>query len=165
LKISFYLNEEKKNVATAVQVSKISYLKYNPLRRRICEVLNFNKEFVTFRDLVIGFSVFGINAPKLEKIKCNYYEITEILVAFKLFDYDDDELLSKADMKKYYYTIFQRILKRKEDVTISLEDLDEAIETVFLEMTGSRDGLITFEQFKKIVQYDEQFYKNFTMDF
>jgi len=73
-------NEHGVTGATKQEICKLPCLVNNPLKNRILAVLKLGGiifinskimiDFITFKDLVIGLSVFGQNCPQGEKLQC-----------------------------------------------------------------------------------------------
>merc|ERR1712215_315613 len=71
-----------------VIIESLQELKVNPFARRLCQVFSRNEGFLVFEEFLDMMSVLSEAAPP--KVKAEW--------AFKVFDYDGDNLLGKEDI-------------------------------------------------------------------
>ena len=157
---------------TRDHVLKFPELRFNPLKKRLADVLKIN-EVLTFDELVDSLQKLSINYPKPEKIKSKCVSSAFLsqhtnhgstqTVAFEMFDFDNDQLISKNDLTKFLHTILNKAVCEQQE--LSEEDIDIIVENTMHEMSGSKDGYITFEQFKRVVDYENDIIQKFSIDF
>jgi Ca2+-binding EF-hand superfamily protein len=153
---------------TREQVLKFPELAHNPLRYRIVDVLKIN-DVLTFDELVDSLQKFSVNYPKPEKIKCELinYNLSSnssmILVAFEIYDFDGDQLISREDLAQFLGVILNANVCEQQDLTP--QDLDIVLDCTLAEMSTSKDGFVTMEQFKRIVDYENDIVHKFSIDF
>ncbi|CAG7720106.1 unnamed protein product, partial [Allacma fusca] len=72
------------------QVAKMSELKENPFRHRICSVFSRDGKGMSFEDFLDMLSAFSDHAPRDIKV---YY-------AFRIYDFDGDQFLGTHDLEQ-----------------------------------------------------------------
>eukprot|EP01041_Mallomonas_annulata_P005107 gene5107-10220_t len=107
----------------------------NPLQDRICVCFGYNeKQSLDFRSFLIGVSSFNSLGNRDQKLK----------IAFRLQDFDDDNMLSKLDLQTY----LQRVTGQK----MSQDEMDQIIKNIQLECSLDEKGeMITLSEFQRVV--------------
>ena len=113
---------------------KIECISRNPLKDRICACFDIRDgDVIDFRRFLIGLSHFNSPGGRDQKMK----------TAFRLHDFDDDNVISKEDLEKYISAIAFDLEK---------DDVKSVAEQVFLEFTFEDNAKgISFENFQQIV--------------
>jgi len=119
----------------------------NPLGDRITRVLSkegsgIEKNTVDFREFVKALAVFNGTSSTLRHSSA---EDEKIRFLFRVYDTDSDGYLSREDL----------LLVMKKLVANSLTDaqLQSIVDKTIKDLDGDRDGLLTFEEFKRL--FDE----------
>ncbi|KAF1768694.1 hypothetical protein GCK72_000507 [Caenorhabditis remanei] len=129
---------------TFEEVEKMPELKENPFKRRICEVFSEDgRGNLSFDDFLDMFSVFSEMAPLQLKLK----------YAFRIYDYDGDELLGHDDLSKMI-----RSLTRDELSDVEVEFI---IERIIEEADLDGDSSINFAEFEHVVSRSPDFIRTF----
>ncbi|CAP24598.1 Protein CBR-CALM-1 [Caenorhabditis briggsae] len=116
----------------------------NPFKRRICEVFSEDgRGNLSFDDFLDMFSVFSEMAPLQLKLK----------YAFRIYDYDGDELLGHDDLSKMI-----RSLTRDELSDVEVEFI---IERIIEEADLDGDSSINFAEFEHVVSRSPDFIRTF----
>uniref|UniRef100_A0A8R1I0K0 EF-hand domain-containing protein n=1 Tax=Caenorhabditis japonica TaxID=281687 RepID=A0A8R1I0K0_CAEJA len=116
----------------------------NPFKRRICEVFSEDgRGNLSFDDFLDMFSVFSEMAPLQLKLK----------YAFRIYDYDGDELLGHDDLSKMI-----RSLTRDELSDVEVEFI---IERIIEEADLDGDSNINFAEFEHVVSRSPDFIRTF----
>lgn len=113
----------------------IPSIEVNPLKDRICIVFGIEENrSISFKDFLIGLSCFNSPGNIEQKLK----------TAFRLQDFDDDNVLNGTDLRIY--------LSRLCGNNLSETDMDEIIQNMFQECS-SDDKLecINFNDFQRVV--------------
>lgn len=119
-------------------------LKVNPLSDRIIKVFSSQETDITFDDFLEMMSVFSSKAPL--KVKTSY--------AFRIFDFDDDNMLSARDLRE--------LLNRMKSTNhLSEEDCTEILNCMFSEADLDTDGFITYPEFEQLVAKSPDFLLSF----
>merc|ERR1711936_1407143 len=126
-----------------------------PFARRLCQVFSRNEGFLVFEEFLDMMSVLSEAAPP--QVKAEW--------AFKVFDYDGDNLLGKEDIRK----VVQAITNSGEDfeqenmkeVRLNVGEVDKVVENVLNETDLNRTGFISLTEFKQIVTKSPDFTDNF----
>ena len=88
-----------------------------------------------FRSFLIGISLFNSIGHREMKMK----------IAFQLQDFDDDNYLSRDDLKKYLDCVTNN--------SLPIEDKDVIVQQIFQECTTQE--MISFEDFKRVVDLSD----------
>ena len=155
------VSEEGLEMVRVASVLTLPEFKWNPLRRRIMQVLKLPVA-VTFDELLKALQVFSINYPKEEKVKCKYNTFTHILVAFSIYDYDGDGFVARADVEQFLTSVLEIAISENE---ITLDELKQVVDNLFLELSGAKDSFITYEEFKKVVMFEDSVFQKFTIEY
>nr|CAD7446673.1 unnamed protein product [Timema bartmani] len=116
----------------------------NPFRHRICEVFSRDgKGNLSFEDFLDMLSVFSEQAPRDIKV---FY-------AFKIYDFDEDELLGPSDLEQTL-----RLLTRNE---LTPEEVTQACEKVVEESDVDGDGKLSFMEFEHVITRAPDFLSTF----
>nr|CAD7393214.1 unnamed protein product [Timema cristinae] len=123
---------------------KAAYRRENPFRHRICEVFSRDgKGNLSFEDFLDMLSVFSEQAPRDIKV---FY-------AFKIYDFDEDELLGPSDLEQTL-----RLLTRNE---LTPEEVTQACEKVVEESDVDGDGKLSFMEFEHVITRAPDFLSTF----
>ncbi|XP_035666275.1 calcium and integrin-binding family member 3-like [Branchiostoma floridae] len=125
-------------------IEKMPELKENPFRRRICEVFSEDGSGnMTFDDFLDMFSVFSEQAP--QDIKAVY--------AFKIYDADGDQFLSKSDLGKVL-----SCLTRDE---LTQEEMNTVVEKILEEADLDDDSQLSYMEFEHVISRAPDFLNTF----
>eukprot|EP00043_Microstomoeca_roanoka_P017454 m.182085 g.182085 ORF g.182085 m.182085 type:complete len:213 (+) comp16639_c3_seq1:339-977(+) len=160
------------------QILDLPQLKQNPFKQRICKVFAAgDASGMTFVEFLDMFSIFSDNAPVEEKI----------IYAFKIYDFNDDDIIDKADL----FEVVTRLCGLKDDNEELFQDSGdiqplEAADEDLVGSTGNRrvvelsevesiikhilkdadldgDGCISFDEFRNVVSRSHTFIESFRM--
>ncbi|KAI8501355.1 Calcium and integrin-binding member 2 [Branchiostoma belcheri] len=124
-------------------IEKMPELKENPFRRRICEVFSEDGSGnMTFDDFLDMFSVFSEQAP--QDIKAVY--------AFKIYDADGDQFLSKSDLGKVL-----SCLTRDE---LTQEEMNTVVDKILEEADLDDDSQLSYMEFEHVISRAPDFLNN-----
>lgn len=127
-------------------VNGISELACNPFADRICHVFSSSGDSsgdCTFEDYLDMMSVFSDQAPK--SVKSEH--------AFRIFDFDGDDMLSKNDLKQ----VIQRLIGFNNQ--FSDLDMDQLIQNILEEADLDDDGSLSFAEFEHVIDKSSDFTK------
>ncbi|XP_053203340.1 calcium and integrin-binding family member 3-like isoform X2 [Panonychus citri] len=123
---------------------KMSELKENPFRNRICKVFSHDGSGnMTFDDFLDMLSVFSESAPRDVKV---YY-------AFKIYDYDDDHFISGKDIEQTAIALTKNQL--------GPEEISVVREKVLEETDNDQDDKISFAEFQHVISRAPDFLSTF----
>ncbi|KAG8197328.1 hypothetical protein JTE90_013455 [Oedothorax gibbosus] len=103
---------------------------------------------MTFEDYLDMMSVFSEKAPLL--LKAEY--------AFKIYDFDEDDLLSKNDLKEILHR-----LKVIESPGLEPQDWEEILDYAMEDGDIDEDGFIAFSEFSHLMQRVADFTSTFVI--
>jgi len=127
-------------------VVKLTQLRNNPFASRICQVFARDNEVMTFEEFLDMFSSLSKESPPGCRAQW----------AFKVFDYDNDGLLTGADIRKVVDAI------TGNDLAAFGEKLRENVVFQVLEETDyNRTGAISLPEFSQMVTKSIDFQNNF----
>merc|ERR1711942_16446 len=147
------INDERCQVSMADIITTLQELKVNPFALRICQVFAQNNDFLLFEEFLDMMSVLSEAAPP--QVKAEW--------AFKVFDYDEDNLLGHSDVRK----VVEAITNSGEGAgaeNIARLDKDQVasvVENVLNETDLNRTGFISLTEFKQIVTNSPDFAQSF----
>ena len=127
-------------------VNGIPELACNPFADRICHVFSSAGDSTgdcTFEDFLDMMSVFSDQAPKAVKSEH----------AFRIFDFDGDDMLSKNDLKQ----VIQRLIGFHN--TFSDLDMEQLIQNILDEADLDDDGSLSFAEFEHVIDKSSDFTK------
>lgn len=127
-------------------VNGIAELTCNPFADRICHVFSSAGDQsgdCTFEDFLDMMSVFSDQAPK--SVKSEH--------AFRIFDFDGDDMLSKNDLKQ----VIQRLIGFNNQ--FSDLDMDQLIQNILEEADLDDDGSLSFAEFEHVIDKSSDFTK------
>ncbi|KAG8187098.1 hypothetical protein JTE90_023940 [Oedothorax gibbosus] len=134
----------KNPIAHGTDLFRLPELRVNPLRDRIVKVFSTQDPYFTFEDFLDLMSVYSSEAPL--KVKASY--------AFRIFDLDDDDMLSKKDIRD--------LLNRLNSANlVSEEYTNEILRCVFSEADLDSDGFITYPEFEHLITKSPDFLHSF----
>ncbi|KAF8785494.1 calcium and integrin-binding protein 1-like isoform X1 [Argiope bruennichi] len=144
------VNPESLNPAISLErLDDLPELKVNPFKDRMIWVFTDPvSRCMTFEDYLDMMSVFSERAPL--SLKAEY--------AFKIYDFDDDDLLSRSDLKE----ILNR-LKVIENHLLEPQDWEEILDYVMEDGDIDEDGFIAFTEFCHIMQRVADFASTFVI--
>lgn len=117
----------------------------NPFADRICQVFSSAGDGsgdITFEDWLDMMSVFSDQAPK--SVKAEH--------AFRIFDFDGDDMLSKNDLKQ----VIQRLIG---SANFSDLDMEQLIQNILDEADLDDDGSLSFAEFEHVIDKSSDFTK------
>jgi len=114
-------------------------------------VFDINKdEVINFREFVCGLSVFCSKGTVDEKLQ----------LSFKLYDRDEDGYIDKPELMSMLRAImFDNMLFHLSD-----DHIRALVDSTFSEADQNGDGLISFEEYKTLVNKHPTILKNLTLD-
>lgn len=126
------------------ELENMTELRENPFCERICQVFSEDGSGdMCFDDFLDMFSVFSEAAPR--NIKCVY--------AFKIYDFDGDNFLSRSDLEKTL-----RCLVRSE---LSNEEVQFVVDKVLEEVDLDDDGMLSYIEFEHVISRSPDFLSTF----
>ncbi|CAG2166351.1 unnamed protein product [Oppiella nova] len=126
------------------KIEKMAELKENPFKQRICKVFSHDGSGdMTFDDFLDMLSVFSEQAPR--DVKAFY--------AFKIYDYDDDGIISVQDLQQ---TVIA--LTRNE---LTHEEINIICEKVLEEADNDDDRRISYMEFEHVITRAPEFLSTF----
>jgi calcium and integrin-binding protein 1 len=147
-------------------IEGIAELSVNPFADRICQIFSSAGDGTgdcTFEDFLDMMSVFSDQAPKSVKaehgiIFKKYCMIQKsfnrkFCLAFRIFDFDGDDMLSKADLKQ----VIQRLIGFNNQ--FSDLDMDQLIQNILEEADLDDDGSLSFAEFEHVIDKSSDFTK------
>ncbi|KAL3201563.1 hypothetical protein MRX96_012596 [Rhipicephalus microplus] len=127
-------NEAHTIVVPMEKIEKMPELKENPFKERICKVFSHDGSGnMTFDDFLDMLSVFSEPSPRDVKV---FY-------AFRIYDYDEDQMLGPGDIEKATIA-----LTRSE---LTPEEVQIVVEKVLEEADMDDDGKISFTEFEHVI--------------
>ncbi|XP_064474926.1 calcium and integrin-binding family member 2-like [Ornithodoros turicata] len=116
------------------KIEKMPELKENPFRQRICKVFSHDGSGnMTFDDFLDMLSVFSEPSPRDVKV---FY-------AFRIYDYDEDQMLGPTDIEKTTIALTRNQLTPDEVQTVVDKVLEEA--------DIDDDGKLSFTEFEHVI--------------
>mmetsp|Transcript_17880 Transcript_17880/g.21947 ORF Transcript_17880/g.21947 Transcript_17880/m.21947 type:complete len:192 (-) Transcript_17880:66-641(-) len=144
---------EPKRVMSDILIKQCKPLRKHPWSKRICFV------FASYRDPLSGLSVLTFD-DYLKMVSAFHFR-TPIDIkyywAFKLYDFDNDQLLSLSDV--------HRCVRIIVGPTMTDEEIKEICYRVFNETDLDGDNKLTAGEFAAVVKKFDKFETNFTMKF
>nr|XP_042904811.1 calcium and integrin-binding family member 2-like [Parasteatoda tepidariorum] len=139
------VSESEKNpiIHQSVIMQSFSELAVNPFKDRIMKVFCTEEGYISFEDFLEMMSALSEQAPV--SVKTSY--------AFRIYDFDDDDMLSKEDVLEG--------LKRVTRNQLSNEECEEVVNYVFSEADLDNDGFITFPEFEHLIAKSPDFVHSF----
>ncbi|XP_037561805.1 calcium and integrin-binding family member 3 [Dermacentor silvarum] len=127
-------NEAHTIVVPMEKIEKMPELKENPFKERICKVFSHDGSGnMTFDDFLDMLSVFSEPSPRDVKV---FY-------AFRIYDYDEDQMLGPGDIEKATIA-----LTRSE---LTPDEVQIVVEKVLEEADMDDDGKISFTEFEHVI--------------
>ncbi|XP_041360137.1 calcium and integrin-binding protein 1-like [Gigantopelta aegis] len=127
-------------------VLKLPELEVNPFRERICEVFSSAGDGgLTFEDFLDMMSVFSDQAPK--NVKVEY--------AFRIYDFDSDDMLSSNDLKK----VVEKLTGSQQK--LDDEDMQQLIDNILSEADLDDDESLSFAEFEHVISKAPDFVNSF----
>ncbi|GIY65511.1 calcium and integrin-binding protein 1 [Caerostris darwini] len=144
------INPDSLNPAISLQrLEDLPEFQVNPFKDRMIWVFTEPaSRCMTFEDYLDMMSVFSERAPL--SLKAEY--------AFKIYDFDDDDLLSRGDLKE----ILNR-LKVTENENLEIQDWEEILDCAMEDGDIDEDGFIAFTEFSHLMQRVADFASTFVI--
>ncbi|XP_006629147.2 calcium and integrin-binding protein 1 [Lepisosteus oculatus] len=145
--------EERQFPSSRVSMEKIlslPELKCNPFRQRICLVFSTseNKDgSLSFEDFLDLLSAFSDSATP--EIKSHY--------AFRIFDFDDDGTLDRADLEK----LVNCLTGDTDETRLSAEEMRQLISNILEESDIDKDGTVNLSEFQHVISRSPDFVGSF----
>ncbi|CAH0561908.1 unnamed protein product [Brassicogethes aeneus] len=131
-------------IPLADSIEKLTELRENPFRKRICEVFSRDgKGNLSFEDFLDLLSVFSEQAPRDIKV---FY-------AFKIYDFDSDQHIGPNDIDQAL-----ALLTRQE---LMPEEKQQIIEKVIEEADVDGDGKLSYMEFDHVITRAPDFLSTF----
>ena len=117
---------------------------------RIFECFDTTKDgTLSFEEFVKGLSIFHPEASVEEKTA----------FAFKVYDLQGSGAIERDDVRKMLHAV----MKQNKDMKLSDEALEMAVEQTFMDCDLSKDGVISLDEFKVLVDKNEKVIANMTL--
>lgn len=131
------------------EICRLPELKVNPFKDRICKIFSSSNDgSMSFEDFLDMMSVFSDNAPR--SLKAEY--------AFKIYDFDEDNLISSKDLVE----IIQRITTvESSSDSLSDEEMQQLIDNIFEEADLDDDDHLSFQEFEHVLSKAPDFTRSF----
>ena len=124
-------------------------LRLNPYGDRICHVFNTGgSEGMSFDDFLDMYSALSENANRT--IKTTY--------AFKMYDFDDDGLINKEDIRQ----AIDRLVF-DEDKHLTKSEINCIIDHILKECDNDEDGALCYPEFQQAMNKCPDFLLNFKL--
>ncbi|XP_038654718.1 calcium and integrin-binding family member 4-like [Scyliorhinus canicula] len=138
----------KTQVITSAQVSSIPAIKVNPFKDQICKVFSWNKEgLFSFEEFLEMMSVFSENASL--SIKTDY--------AFRIYDLNGNDYIDQEDLRN--------IILRLTNEMMDEANISVLIHYILDEGDLNNDGMLSFSEFKNVIERSPDFQKEDGRDF
>nr|XP_022303766.1 calcium and integrin-binding protein 1-like [Crassostrea virginica] len=147
------LAPDEDDVTTSTKLSRddilaLPELAVNPFNERIVKVFSSSGDgSMTFEDFLDMMSVFSDNAPL--SIKIEY--------AFRIYDFDEDDVIGREDLRKLIDKLTGKQNKLGE------RDMDQLIESVIAESDIDNDDGLSFAEFENMMMKNPEFVTSFRM--
>lgn len=124
---------------------KLPELAVNPFKHRICKVFSTSNDGnMTFEDFLDMMSVFSENAPKTVKVE----------YAFRIYDFDEDDYICEADLRRVINCLCG-------DEKLSKDDTTSIIQKIMLEADLDDDNRLSFAEFEHVISKAPDFINSF----
>jgi serine/threonine-protein phosphatase 2B regulatory subunit len=129
------LDSDGNGEISRAEFQSIAGLSQNPLLERVLTIFDTNgDQSVDFKEFVKALAIFANDCAKVEKLK----------FTFRVYDMDADGYISNKDL---FQTLQIMVGNNLTDV-----QLQQIVDKTFIEADENKDGLISFEEFQKIVE-------------
>ena len=108
-----------------------------------------NDGTLSFEEFVNGLSIFHPQASKEEKTA----------FAFKVYDLQGTNAIERDDVRK----MLESVMNQNKDMTLSDEALEMAVDQTFKDCDLTKDGAISLDEFKVLVEKNEKVIANMTL--
>ncbi|CAD5125140.1 DgyrCDS13383 [Dimorphilus gyrociliatus] len=126
-------------------IMSLPELKANPFNERICKVFSSTSSGdMSFEDFLDMMSVFSEAAPKHVKVE----------YAFRIYDFDDDDVLSRGDLKNVVNHL-------TGNEVLEADDLEQLISNILEEADLDNDGALSFAEFEHVISKAPDFVNSF----
>eukprot|EP00741_Cyanophora_paradoxa_P009416 tig00000144_g9120.t1 len=113
----------------------IPELASNPLVLRVISIFDTDHDnTVNFKEFISALSIFSVKGDKEEKLR----------FAFKVYDVDEDGFISNGEL----FTV----LKLMVGNNLNDVQLQQIVDKTIIEADKDRDGMLSFEEFKSIIE-------------
>lgn len=109
-----------------------------------------NKGVISFTEFIKGLSVLCTRGTLDEKIQ----------FSFRIYDLDQDGKISKKELS----SVLEACL-RENFVKITKEQIGYVVESTFKQVDQNKDGMIDFDEYKRLVSKQPSILDNMTLDF
>jgi serine/threonine-protein phosphatase 2B regulatory subunit len=142
------LDKDGSGTLTLDEFMSIPELAVNPLLERVVAIFDTNKDNqVEFKEFISGLSIFSDKGNKEGKLK----------FAFQVYDIDGDGYISNGEL-------FQ-VLKMMVGNNLNDVQLQQIVDKTILEGDLDKDGKISFEEFKKMINNADEIGEKLTISF
>ncbi|XP_064312002.1 calcium and integrin-binding protein 1 [Phalacrocorax carbo] len=132
------------------QILTLPELRANPFQHRICRVFSTSDnrdDSMSFEDFLDMLSVFSDSATL--DIKSHY--------AFRIFDFNDDGILDKKDLKK----LVNCLTGQGKESQLSNTEMEQLIKNILEESDIDKDGTINLSEFQHVISRSPDFASSF----
>jgi len=128
-------------------VCKVPELEVNPFSDRLCKVFSSKKdEQLSFEDYLDMLSVLSPRAPLQ----------TKAMYAFRVFDFDEDDVLSRDDLTM----LINRLIGGNQ---LEPYSVDSVVDKILKESDLDQDGVVSYPEFEHIIKKSPDFISSFTI--
>ncbi|KAI3385891.1 hypothetical protein SNEBB_006300 [Seison nebaliae] len=128
------IDKDRSGTLSTEEFHSIPSLNENPLLQRVIDTFDLDKDGeIDFKEFIEGVSVFSMKNDKIEKLK----------FAFKIYDIDNDGYIGNGEL-------FQ-VLKTMVGNNLEEEQLQQIVDKTIWYADTDKDGKISFNEFKSIV--------------
>lgn len=134
-------------------IQSIPALRVNPFRERICNVFSYSGTGnMTFEDFLEMLSAFSDKSPMRAKLE----------YAFRIYDFDDDRIISRDDIKTTVLCLTQANELHGED-QLDEDQMEFLIDKVMEEADMDMETGICFEEFSTLMKQKPEFLEYFRL--
>jgi len=128
------LDTDKSGTLTLDEFKKVPELEHNPLVGRVVNTLDKDNDgSVDFEEFITSLSVF-----------CTQDNDKKIRFAFKMYDCDNDEFISNADL--------YQVLKAMVGTNLNEVQLQQLVDRTMLKGDKDKDGKLSYAEFEDMVK-------------
>mmetsp|Transcript_19249 Transcript_19249/g.28667 ORF Transcript_19249/g.28667 Transcript_19249/m.28667 type:complete len:196 (+) Transcript_19249:25-612(+) len=142
------LDTDNSNTLTTDEFLSVPELAGNPLLERVIAIFDKNKDDeIEFKEFITALSTFSEKGNKEDKLK----------FAFGVYDMDGDGFISNGEL-------FQ-VLKMMVGDNLDEVQLQQIVDKTILEADKDKDGRISFDEFKQMIENTDEIDKKMTIVF
>jgi len=129
------LDKDRNGGIDEQEFMSIPGLSENPLVRRVIQIIDTDKSSsVDFQEFISALSIFSSKGNKEDKLR----------FAFKVYDVNEDGFISNEEL----FSVLQMMVGNNLNDT----QLQQIVDKTMIEADEDRDGKLSYEEFKKIIE-------------